>query len=107
MTLRKLPDQSGVTGRWQYLSPTMHGVLLMCLPTLAFAGMHATVRQSLKETDPTAVLPFDFLKLIWAALLAAWLFNEVPDIYTWVGAAVIFLSGLYIAYHERRAKAAR
>ena len=28
-----------------------------------------SLSQALKETDPTAVMPFDFLKLIWAASL--------------------------------------
>jgi len=61
------------------------------------------ISQSLKETDPTALMPFDFLKLIWTALIGAWFFTEIPDIYTWIGAAVIFLSGLFIAFRERSA----
>ncbi|MEM7269255.1 MAG: DMT family transporter [Pseudomonadota bacterium] len=78
---------------------------------LAFIGLsgslaQVTLAQSLKETEPTAVLPFDFLKLIWAAILAAWLFGEIPDIYTWIGAAVIFTAGLYIAHRERTAQRA-
>jgi len=65
--------------------------------------------QALKETEPTAVLPFDFLKLVWAALLGLWVFGEVPDAYTWVGAALVFASGFYIAWreHEERRRKAR
>jgi drug/metabolite transporter (DMT)-like permease len=62
------------------------------------------ISQSLKETDPTALMPFDFLKLIWTAMIGAWFFAEIPDIYTWIGATVIFLSGLSIAFRERSAK---
>ncbi len=74
---------------------------------LAFIGFigsiaQVSISQALKETDPTAVLPFDFLKLIWTTMLGIWLFNEVPDIFTWVGAAVIFTSGFYIAWRERK-----
>jgi drug/metabolite transporter (DMT)-like permease len=77
---------------------------------LVFIGLTGTLAQvalsqSLKETDPTAVLPFDFLKLIWTAILAAWLFGEIPDLYTWIGAGVIFAAGLYIANRERRGAA--
>ena len=61
------------------------------------------ISQSFKETDPTAVMPFDFLKLIWTAMIGAWFFAEIPDIYTWVGAAVIFLAGFFIALRERSA----
>lgn len=63
-----------------------------------------TLSQALKETDPTALMPFDFLKLIWTAIIGAWFFAEIPDAFTWVGAAVIFSSGLFIAYRERRLK---
>lgn len=61
-----------------------------------------SLSQSFKETDPTALMPFDFLKLIWTALIGAWFFAEIPDVYTWLGASVIFLSGLFIAYRERQ-----
>ncbi|MFK7751332.1 MAG: DMT family transporter [Sedimentitalea sp.] len=85
---------------WQWPSLTAWG-------WLAFVGLtgtlaQITLSQSLKETDPTAVLPFDFLKLIWTSLLAMWLFGEIPDRFTWIGAGVIFASGLFIAHRERR-----
>ncbi|MEX2518917.1 MAG: DMT family transporter [Paracoccaceae bacterium] len=78
---------------------------------LVFIGIFGSVAQvslsqALKETDPTAVLPFDFLKLIWTAILAAWFFGEIPDRYTWIGAGVIFAAGLYIVRRERRASRA-
>lgn len=82
------------------------------LPTLGWLvliGLFGSIAQmslsqSLKETDPTALMPFDFLKLIWTALIGAWFFAEIPDNYTWIGATVIFLSGLFIALRERKAK---
>ncbi len=85
---------------WEDPSPAAWAWLLF----IGFAGTLAQVAlsQSLKETDPTAVLPFDFLKLIWTALLAAWLFDQIPDLYTWIGAGIIFAAGLYIANRERR-----
>lgn len=84
---------------------------LSALGWLACIGLSGSIAQvalsqSLKETEPTAVMPFDFLKLIWATLLGLWWFGEIPDIYTWVGAAVIFGAGFYIAYRERRLAAA-
>ncbi|WP_331283317.1 DMT family transporter [Futiania mangrovi] len=52
--------------------------------------------------DTTLVLPFDFLKLVWASIAGLFLFQEVPDIWTWIGGSVIFASSFYIAYRERR-----
>ncbi len=66
-----------------------------------------TLAQALKETEPTAVLPFDFLKLVWATLLGMWVFGELPDIITWIGATVVFASGFFLAWreHQERRKA--
>ena len=74
---------------------------LMMLIGLFGSIAQMAISQSLKETDPTALMPFDFLKLIWTAMIGAWFFAEIPDIYTWIGATVIFLSGLFIAFRER------
>jgi len=41
--------------------------------------------QAFRLADTTAVLPFDFLKLVWAALLAFLVFGEVPTLWTWLG----------------------
>ena len=85
---------------------------LQTLGFMVLIGLFGSIAQmaiseSLKETDPTALMPFDFLKLIWTAIIGVWFFAEVPDIYTWVGATVIFLSGLFIAFRERSAQRQR
>ena len=79
---------------------------LQTLGFMVLIGLFGSIAQmaiseSLKETDSTALMPFDFLKLIWTAMMGVWFFSEIPDIYTWIGATVIFLSGLFIAIRER------
>lgn len=91
---------------WVWKDPTLGALGWLALVGLTGSVAQVSLSQSFKETDPTAVLPFDFLKLIWTALLALWLFGEVPDRYTWIGAGVIFSAGLYIAHRERRASRA-
>ena len=85
---------------------------LQTLGLMALIGLFGSIAQmaiseSLKETDPTALMPFDFLKLIWTAMIGAWFFAEIPDMFTWIGATVIFLSGLFIAVRERSAQSQR
>ena len=87
---------------WQPFGTNTLGWLVMIGLFGTIAQM--SLSQALKETDPTALMPFDFLKLIWTALIGAWFFAEVPDIFTWIGAAVIFSSGLFIAVRERMVK---
>ncbi len=60
--------------------------------------------QALKEADITVVAPFEFLKLPWVALIGYAYFAEMPDIWTWVGGAIIFVATTYIAYRERSIK---
>ena len=47
--------------------------------------------------DATIVLPFNFTRLIWAALLGWIFFSELPDIWTWTGGFVIFIASLLLA----------
>ena len=62
--------------------------------------------QAFKEADATAVLPFDFTRLIWASAIGYLAFAEVPDMLTWVGGIVIFASTTYIAVREVKVKGA-
>ena len=61
--------------------------------------------QALKVADATAVMPLDFTKLIWAALIGYLVFAEVPTLWTWVGGMMIFAAATYISYRERQVAA--
>ncbi len=74
---------------------------------LMFIGISGTCAQillaeAIRLADAGVVMPFDFLKLIWATLFGFMLFAELPCVWTVVGAAVIFASGSYIAFREGR-----
>ena len=55
--------------------------------------------------DASAVVPFEFLRLPFAALVAYLWFAEVPSGWTWLGGALIFGATVYIT--EREAPLAR
>ncbi len=72
---------------------------------LTGVGVFATLNQrflsrAFATTDATAVLPFDFARLPFAAIIGFLVFAELPDIWVWVGGAVIFASSVYTAHHE-------
>lgn len=56
--------------------------------------------QAYAATEATAVLPFDYLRLPFVAIMAFVVFDERPDVWTWTGALVIALSSIYIAHRE-------
>jgi drug/metabolite transporter (DMT)-like permease len=52
---------------------------------------------------PAAIAaPFDYTAMLWAVLLGWWFWGEMPDLWVWVGSALIMGSGLAVAYHDRR-----
>jgi drug/metabolite transporter (DMT)-like permease len=87
---------------WVWVTPPPE--MWVWLVAIGILGTIAQIAlsQALKETEPTAVLPFDFLKLVWATLLGMWVFGELPDLYTWIGALVVFAAGFYLAYREHQ-----
>ncbi len=74
---------------------------LVVIGVLGTLGQLA-VAQSLKEAETGLVMPFDFCKLIWVAILGYLMFAEVPGPFVWLGGAVIFAASTYIAYRENQ-----
>ena len=61
---------------------------------------HWCLAQAFRISDTTFIMPLQFTKLIWASLIGMFFFAEQPDIWTWVGAVIIFISVIYITYRE-------
>ena len=87
---------------WQWPSWSLLGWL--ALMGIAATSSHLLFTQALREADVNVVLPFDFLRLIWIALIGFFFFAEVPSLFTWIGGAVILLSVMQIAYDERKSR---
>lgn len=83
---------------------TPEGMQWLWLLAIGVLGTLAQVAitQSLKEADVNAVMPFDFLKLIWVAIMGYLFFGETPGLYVWLGGAIVFASATYIAIRESR-----
>lgn len=77
---------------------------LVAVGSCGTAG-HLCMAQALKDADTTAVMPFDFGRLIWAGLIGFLFFSEIPDVWTVVGAVVIFSAAMYLAVQESRRNA--
>ena len=70
-----------------------------------FGGLaHYFVIKAYQYAEASLLGPFDYGQLVGASVLGYLIFGEIPDLWTWVGAAVIVASGLYAAHRETRAK---
>ena len=67
---------------------------------------HYFIIKAYQHAEASLLGPFDYSQLVGASILGFLLFGEVPDLWTWVGAAVIIASGLYIAHREARLRRA-
>ncbi|MDE0173263.1 MAG: DMT family transporter [Defluviicoccus sp.] len=84
--------------------PTLSDIpLLLALAAIGTAAPYCFTR-ALVNLDASVVAPLDFLRLPFTALAAWLIFAEVPDRWTWIGAAVIFGSTTYVARREARLK---
>jgi drug/metabolite transporter (DMT)-like permease len=61
---------------------------------------HLAYTRSFAIADASAVLPFDYIRILMAAALGFGVYGEIPDIWTWAGTIVIISSALYIARRE-------
>ncbi|MBL8701617.1 MAG: DMT family transporter [Alphaproteobacteria bacterium] len=86
---------------WSTPSP-FHFLLLVGLGALSTVGWLCFTR-AFALADASAILPLEFTRLPFVAVLGYVIFAEVPDIWVWVGAVVIFGSSLSIAHRENAA----
>ena len=61
---------------------------------------HLCMARALALADTTAVMSIDFFRLLWGAIIGAYFFADLVEASTWIGAMVIFASGLYIIFRE-------
>jgi len=85
---------------WQ--TPSLWALVLMALVGGCAVLAHIAFTRSFTKADASAVLPFDYARLPFVAAIGFLLFAEVPDAWTWVGAAVIAASAVYIAHRETK-----
>jgi drug/metabolite transporter (DMT)-like permease len=57
---------------------------------------------SLRYAPVSAVVPFDYVQLLWAVLLGWALFAQHPAPTTWIGGSAIIAGGLYTLYREHK-----
>ena len=58
--------------------------------------LQRTYNRGIQAADISIAMPFNFTRLIWAALLGWIVFAEFPDIWTWVGGMIIFAASIWL-----------
>lgn len=98
---------AGVPLLWLWVPPDLVGwLILITMGVLATLGQWIGVR-ALRLGEASVVGNMEYSKLVYAAVLGYVLFEEIPDRYTVVGAAIIIASSAYIFGREQRLNMAR
>lgn len=79
--------------------PIEHLGMVAGMAVLAFAAGLFLIA-AYKRADAAIVAPMQYSQILWAALYGSLLFAESADQTTWIGAAIIIASGLYIVARE-------
>lgn len=85
---------------WRPLEP-VHALWFAALGLLG-VGAHLSMIKAFEMAQASLLAPFNYVKLLWAALLGYALFGDVPGPAVIVGATVIAASGTYVILRERR-----
>jgi drug/metabolite transporter (DMT)-like permease len=96
-----VPGVMGAVGSYgHWTTPDTTGWILFAVcgffGGLAFIFMNAAYRQA----QAAVIVPFEYTGLIWAAAAGYVFWGEVPGANTWLGAAIIIASGLFILFRE-------
>jgi drug/metabolite transporter (DMT)-like permease len=57
---------------------------------------------SYRHAPASTLASFEYAAMIWAVLLGWLVFSEAPSVEVYVGAAIVFASGVFIAWREQR-----
>jgi len=81
---------------------TLRDVLFFCSLGVIGAVGHYLVARAFTNAPANIVSPFQYVQLIGSVTVGYVFFGNFPDLLTWVGAAIIVGSGLYIGWSQTR-----
>ena len=77
----------------------MDGAIMASLGLVGATG-HYFMARAFSYADASIISPFLYWQLLGAVAVGFWLFGDLPDAWTWIGAAMIVTAGLFLAWSE-------
>ncbi|MEW9805503.1 DMT family transporter [Mesorhizobium marinum] len=78
-----------------------HWAILLSLGVYGALG-HWFLIRAYRVATASALAPYPYLQMVWMIAFGWLVFDQLPDIWTVAGAAIIVASGLYIVHREHR-----
>ena len=83
------------------LPDTFNLILALSLGIMGSLG-HYFMSQAAKHADVAITSPFEYSSFIFVGIMGYLIFNEIPSNSVIIGALLIIISGIYVAYRERK-----
>ncbi len=90
-----------------WVTPTWNEVPLLILVGVLGIGGQALMTQGYTMGEATALVPLDYSRIVYSAIIAYLVFGEIPGLWSYIGMALIVSSSLYLVLTDKRAKATR
>jgi drug/metabolite transporter (DMT)-like permease len=87
---------------WQW--PSLQALAVLVVVGGIGATANVTMVTAYKLADVSLIEPITFTRLVWASIIAFFLFSEIPATWTLIGGAMIVAATSYIAHREAVAK---
>ena len=84
---------------WQM--PSLQSLIFVFIGAISGTILHLSLALSYKYAELSVTQPVWFSGLIFGSAFGFFVFNETPDVWTWIGGIVVFSSVLLITYNER------
>ena len=81
-------------------TPTVVDLGWLALIAIFATAGHYAITNSIANAPLTVTQPFSFLQLIWAIIFGYLFFDEVPDLWVCIGAAIVVAAISYMSHRE-------
>ena len=87
---------------WWWVWPTWPELGLLLLVGIFGIGGQTLITTGFTLGDTTALVPLDYFRIVYSAIIAYLVFGEVPGIWSYVGMALIVSASLYLVLSEKK-----
>lgn len=93
-----------VPGIYFWQAPTeMEWLLLVAVSVVSYFAQKCNIF-AYKYGEASLLASLDYVRLLWATLFGLLVFDQLPGLWTWVGAAIVIGAAIFTIYRETRRK---
>jgi drug/metabolite transporter (DMT)-like permease len=87
---------------WQQPT-TSEWLLLAAVALVSYFGQKCNIF-AYKHGEASLLASLDYVRLLWATLFGLLIFDQLPGVATWFGAAIVVVAAIFVIYRETRRK---